>query len=71
MRSGIKSRLNSSTPVLPIEDNNDFDFDFENCRSALTKGIVLTVETADGKKTTSKPFIYNVTFGAMKGHNMT
>ncbi|KAJ6863223.1 VAN3-binding protein [Populus alba x Populus x berolinensis] len=45
-RTGCKSRLNA--PVLPLEDNNEIDFDFEKCRSVLANGTELHVETPDG-----------------------
>lgn len=45
-RTGCKNRLNA--PVLPLEDNNDIDFDFEKCRSVLANGTELHVETPDG-----------------------
>ncbi|XP_051120624.1 VAN3-binding protein isoform X2 [Andrographis paniculata] len=50
-RSGYKTRLNGSSPVLPLEDNNEPepDFDFDNCRSILEKGAELNIETADGR----------------------
>ncbi|XVF34307.1 hypothetical protein REPUB_Repub18cG0048400 [Reevesia pubescens] len=44
-----KNRFNSSAPVLPIEDTNDFHFEFEKCRSLLAKGAELGVEIPDGK----------------------
>ncbi|CAK7338083.1 unnamed protein product [Dovyalis caffra] len=47
-RTGCKNRLNGSAPVLPLEDNNDIDFDFEKCRSVLANGTELHVETPDG-----------------------
>ncbi|KAK9275654.1 hypothetical protein L1049_022921 [Liquidambar formosana] len=49
-RTGCKNRLNGSAPVLPIEENNnDFGFDFEKCRSLLAKGAELSIETSEGK----------------------
>ncbi|XP_058191089.1 VAN3-binding protein isoform X1 [Rhododendron vialii] len=49
-RSGCKDKLNGSVPVLPIEDhNNDFELDFEKCRSLLTKGTELKIELPDGR----------------------
>ncbi|KAJ4709431.1 VAN3-binding protein [Melia azedarach] len=49
-RSRCKNRFNGSTPVLPLEDNiNDLDFDLEKCRSLLSKGTELGIETSDGK----------------------
>lgn len=45
-RTGCKNRLNA--PVLPLEDNNEIDFDFEKCRSVLANGTELHVETPDG-----------------------
>uniref|UniRef100_A0A2N9EN13 PH domain-containing protein n=1 Tax=Fagus sylvatica TaxID=28930 RepID=A0A2N9EN13_FAGSY len=48
-RSGCKNRLNGSAPILPIEDNNDMDFNFEKHRTILAKGAELSVETPDGK----------------------
>ncbi|KAA8535456.1 hypothetical protein F0562_030459 [Nyssa sinensis] len=52
-RSGCKTRLNGDTPMLPIEENNDFnfdfDFDFEKCRSILAKGAKINIETSDGR----------------------
>ncbi|KAF7152653.1 hypothetical protein RHSIM_Rhsim01G0012300 [Rhododendron simsii] len=48
-RSGCKNKLNGSVPVLPIEDhNNDFELDFEKCRSLLAKGAELKIELPDG-----------------------
>lgn len=49
-RSGYKNRLNGSSPVLPIEDNHDHDFNFEKCRSILAKGAELKIEGTDGTK---------------------
>lgn len=49
-RSGYKNRLNGSSPVLPLEDNNELDFNFEKYRSILAKGADLNIETADGMK---------------------
>lgn len=49
-RTGCKSGLNGSSPVLPLEDNNELVFDFEKCRSVLAKGAELNVETSDGMK---------------------
>ncbi|GLT80435.1 hypothetical protein SLA2020_518740 [Shorea laevis] len=48
-RSGCRNILNVSSPILPIEDNNDFTFEFSKCRSMLAKGTELGVETPDGK----------------------
>ncbi|KAL8488725.1 hypothetical protein ACS0TY_024394 [Phlomoides rotata] len=48
-RTGCKSRLNGSSPVLPLEDNNELVFNFEKCRSILAKGAELNVETSDGR----------------------
>lgn len=49
-RSGCKNKLNGSMPVLPIEDhNNDFELDFEKCRSLLAKGTELKIELPDGR----------------------
>ncbi|XP_059461427.1 VAN3-binding protein [Corylus avellana] len=48
-RSGCKKRLNGSAPVLPIEDTNDLDFNFEKYKKILAKGADLTVETPEGK----------------------
>ncbi|KAK2978157.1 hypothetical protein RJ640_024139 [Escallonia rubra] len=48
-RSACKNRLSGSAPVLPIEDNDDHDFDFEKGRSLLAKGAKLAVETPDGR----------------------
>ncbi|CAL5332270.1 unnamed protein product [Camellia sinensis] len=49
-RLECKNKLNGSTPILQIEENNDFEFDFENCRSILAKGSGLHIETLDGEK---------------------
>ncbi|KAL3824689.1 hypothetical protein ACJIZ3_020718 [Penstemon smallii] len=49
VRSGFKNRLNGSSPVLPIECNNEPDFNFERCRSILAKGAELNIETSDGR----------------------
>ncbi|KAK4415124.1 VAN3-binding protein [Sesamum alatum] len=49
VRSGYKNRLNGSSPVLPLEDNNELDFNFEECRSILAKGAELNIETTDGR----------------------
>lgn len=48
-RSGCKNRLNGGIPILPIEDNNDLDFDFGKGRSILAEGAELYVETPEGK----------------------
>ncbi|KAF3649800.1 hypothetical protein FXO38_17516, partial [Capsicum annuum] len=48
-RSGYKNILNGSTPVLPIEDSNDYNFNYENCRSILSKGTELYIEKPDGR----------------------
>ncbi|KAK4337596.1 hypothetical protein RND71_042083 [Anisodus tanguticus] len=48
-RSGYKNILNGSTPVLPIEDNNDYNFNYEKCRSILSKGAELYTEKTDGR----------------------
>lgn len=48
-RSGYKNRLNGSSPVLPIEDNHDHDFNFQKCRSILAKGAELKIEGTDGR----------------------
>ncbi|XP_039053319.1 VAN3-binding protein-like [Hibiscus syriacus] len=48
-RTGCKNRFNNSAPILPIEDTDDFPFEFEKCRSMLAKGTELGVETPDGK----------------------
>ncbi|KAK4404441.1 VAN3-binding protein [Sesamum angolense] len=48
-RSGYKNRLKGSSPVLPLEDNNELDFNFEECRSILAKGAELNIETTDGR----------------------
>ncbi|KAK8683097.1 hypothetical protein V6N13_039165 [Hibiscus sabdariffa] len=48
-RTGYKNRFNVSAPILPIEDTNDFPFEFEKCRLMLAKGTELGVETPDGK----------------------
>ncbi|KAI3423778.1 uncharacterized protein J3R85_010784 [Psidium guajava] len=49
-RSGCRNRLNGTSPVLPIDqDQNDFDFDFERCRSILAKGAELSIENPDGR----------------------
>ncbi|THG23574.1 hypothetical protein TEA_004999 [Camellia sinensis var. sinensis] len=55
-RLECKNKLNGSTPILQIEENNDFEFDFENCRSILAKGSGLHVETLDG--TFCEDFLY-------------
>nr|ACU21278.1 unknown [Glycine max] len=49
VRSGCKNRLNGGVPILPLEDNNDLDFDFEKGRSILAQGAELYVETPEGK----------------------
>ncbi|KAH6781785.1 auxin canalization protein, partial [Perilla frutescens var. hirtella] len=49
VRSACKNRLNGSSPVLPLEDSNEVDFNFEKCRSVLAKGADLSIETADGR----------------------
>ncbi|EYU37113.1 hypothetical protein ABFS82_10G130800 [Erythranthe guttata] len=48
-RGGYKNRINGSSPVLPIEDNNEIDFNFDKCRSILAKGAELNIETKDGR----------------------
>ncbi|KAL9224603.1 hypothetical protein vseg_000622 [Gypsophila vaccaria] len=50
-RGGCKKMLNG-TPILPIEVDHtklDEDLDFEKCRSILSKGAQLTIETPDGR----------------------
>ncbi|KAK3014469.1 hypothetical protein RJ639_009018 [Escallonia herrerae] len=42
------NRLSGSAPILPIEDSDDHDFDFEKGRSVLAKGAELAIETPDG-----------------------
>ncbi|XP_027917773.1 VAN3-binding protein isoform X2 [Vigna unguiculata] len=49
VRSGCKNRLNGGVPVMPLEDSNDLDFDFEKGRSILAQGAELYVETPEGK----------------------
>lgn len=49
VRSGCKNRLNGGVPILPLEDNNDLEFDFEKGRSILAQGAELYVETPEGK----------------------
>lgn len=49
-RTECKKRLNGSAPVLPIEDNNELDFNFEKYRAFLAKGAELSVETPEGTK---------------------
>ncbi|KAJ1433547.1 Pleckstrin-like, plant [Sesbania bispinosa] len=49
VRSGCNNRLNGGAPILPIENNNDLDFDFEKGRSILAQGAELYVETPEGK----------------------
>ncbi|GAV86200.1 Auxin_canalis domain-containing protein/PH_2 domain-containing protein [Cephalotus follicularis] len=48
-RAGCKTKINGSTPLLPIVDNNDIDFDFNKCKSILAKGAELSVGTPNGK----------------------
>ncbi|XP_055822990.1 VAN3-binding protein [Solanum dulcamara] len=48
-RSGYKNILNGSTPVLPIEDSNDYNFNYEKCRSILSNGAELYIEKSDGR----------------------
>ncbi|KAF8033826.1 hypothetical protein BT93_C0171 [Corymbia citriodora subsp. variegata] len=49
-RTGCRNRLNDASPVLPIDhEQNDFDFDFDKCRSVLAKGAKLSIETPDGR----------------------
>ncbi|CAI9761052.1 unnamed protein product [Fraxinus pennsylvanica] len=48
-RSGYKNKFNGSAPVLPLEDINESDFDFENFKSILAKGTDLNIETTDGR----------------------
>ncbi|GAB4838183.1 hypothetical protein Ancab_027712 [Ancistrocladus abbreviatus] len=49
-RTGCRNRMNGSAPVMPIEDSNDYDFDFEKCRSLLAKPTELTIQASDGKR---------------------
>ncbi|KAL2481047.1 Plant protein of unknown function (DUF828) with plant pleckstrin-like proteiny-like region [Abeliophyllum distichum] len=48
-RSGYKNKLNGSAPVLPLEDINKSDFNFDKCKSILAKGTDLNIETTDGR----------------------
>ncbi|KAE9602387.1 hypothetical protein Lal_00049521 [Lupinus albus] len=50
-RSECNNRLNGTVPILPIEDSNDLDFDFEKGRSILAQGAELHVETPEGRYT--------------------
>ncbi|GMH23278.1 hypothetical protein Nepgr_025121 [Nepenthes gracilis] len=47
-RLGCRNRLNGSAFVLPVKDSNDYDFDFEKCRSMLAKCAEITIETSEG-----------------------
>lgn len=47
-RSPCKNRLSGSSPVLPLEDGNETDFNFDKCREILAKGADLNIEMADG-----------------------
>ncbi|CAN4084331.1 unnamed protein product [Withania somnifera] len=47
-RSGNKNILNC-TPVLPIEDSNDYNFNYKKCKSILAKGAELYIEKSDGR----------------------
>ncbi|GFQ01409.1 hypothetical protein PHJA_002284800 [Phtheirospermum japonicum] len=48
-RSGFKNMLSGSSHVLPLEDSNEIDFDFEKCRLILARGADLYVEKTDGQ----------------------
>ncbi|XP_010278017.1 PREDICTED: uncharacterized protein LOC104612330 isoform X2 [Nelumbo nucifera] len=48
-RSGLRDRINGRSPILPIEENSNIDFDFEKCRCLLAKGLELNIESSDGK----------------------
>ncbi|KAI3524250.1 hypothetical protein L1887_02903 [Cichorium endivia] len=47
-RSACKM-LNTNVPVLPIEENTDPGFDFEQCRLILKRGSELGIRTSDGR----------------------
>ncbi|KAI3814707.1 hypothetical protein L1987_14351 [Smallanthus sonchifolius] len=48
-RSGCKNMLNTNAPVLPIEENTDLEFDFEQCRLILKRGTELIIMASDGR----------------------
>ncbi|KAD2394216.1 hypothetical protein E3N88_41193 [Mikania micrantha] len=48
-RSGCKNMLNVNAPVLPIEENPDIEFDFEQCRLTLKRGTELRIMASDGR----------------------
>nr|XP_043626408.1 VAN3-binding protein isoform X2 [Erigeron canadensis] len=48
-RAGCKNRLNGNAPVLPIEENTDLEFDFDQCRLILRRGAELSLKTSDGR----------------------
>ncbi|CAK8564241.1 unnamed protein product [Lathyrus sativus] len=49
VRSGCNNRLNGGSPMLPIEEKYDLDFDFEKGRLILAQGAELYVESPEGK----------------------
>ncbi|KAK9060653.1 hypothetical protein SSX86_021359 [Deinandra increscens subsp. villosa] len=48
-RSGCKNMLNTNAPVLPIEENPNLEFDFEQCRLILKRGTELRIMASDGR----------------------
>ncbi|CAH1426687.1 unnamed protein product [Lactuca virosa] len=48
-RAACKNMLNTNIPVLPIEQNTDQEFDFEQCQLILRRGTELSIRTSDGK----------------------
>ncbi|XP_076897475.1 uncharacterized protein LOC143550768 isoform X1 [Bidens hawaiensis] len=48
-RSGCKNMLNANVPLLPIEENTELEFDFEQCRSILSRGTELRIKASDGR----------------------
>ncbi|KAM7252638.1 hypothetical protein ACFE04_008147 [Oxalis oulophora] len=50
-RTVCKNKFNSTAPELPLEDKNEFSFNFEKYKSVLAKGAQFGVETPDGDYT--------------------
>ncbi|XP_022134716.1 VAN3-binding protein isoform X2 [Momordica charantia] len=48
-RSEYKNRSTGVSSVLPIEDNHEIDFNLEKSKSTLAKGLILKLESPNGK----------------------